>query len=135
MLSSFIEAHKDAQEKIHEFVGTSYSSGNVIELVLNESRASVVRAEHKLKDVNVHQMKGIFRKQTIRAAIAKQTSFVGEMTDEGLLNNKDAQKIYSEINDDIRRIESARKKMLLEEFDKAGSRMTIVSGKLPSSQV
>ena len=57
------------------------------------------------------------------------------MADEGLLNNKDAQKIYSEINDDIRRIESARKKMLLEEFDKAGSRMTIVSGKLPSSQV
>lgn len=139
MLTSFIEAHEHAQKKIHDFVGQSEDEMLIPEEinVISESKAAVKRARFILGSMNNDQVKGIVNKQAMRNILAKQTQFVGDMVNEGLLKPKDAQVFYAEINADVKKIEDSRKVMYREQSKKAGNvlRSSIVPDKLDVSSI
>ena len=128
-----------AQKKIHDFVGQSEDEMLIPEEinVISESKASVKRARFVLGSMNNDQVKGIVNKQAMRNILAKQTQFVGDMVNEGLLKPKDAQVFYAEINADVKKIEDSRKVMYREQSKKAGNvlRSSIVPDKLDVSSI
>ena len=122
LLTCFIDAHERAKAMIHSFISDSAENTARLpeeESIVAESVEAVSRAKQLLAEINADQMRGIVEKQAARFILEKQTEFVNEMLQKGMLTCSDAQLFFKEISRDVKRIEKARLEM-----DRRQSRMT-----------
>ena len=140
MLTSFIEAHQHAQQKIHSFIGVLDEDENPTPLdpghaeadmqcceerqVVAESCAAVEQASALLAQMQSETVSAIRAKQFARVVLSKQVELVNTMVDEGLLSHKNAAVFFDEIASDTSEIERQRNRMYREQAKQSASRRT-----------
>ncbi|RYG67573.1 sodium:proton antiporter, partial [archaeon] len=132
MLNAFIDAHEQAQKKIHSFLGVDEAwevdndneegdgegegkrgsreskPGPEEEQVINESRRVVEDAKARLFKVDPGVVASIKSAQSAHLVFAKQVELVKDMVSEGLIASQDGEKIIDEISADGSKIEKER---------------------------
>jgi hypothetical protein len=113
ILTSFIGAHKRAQQKMHSYISDDGGDEPTAEeqKVKAESMALVEIAERKLAAMDRDTIAAIRNKQAARMLLSKQAEIVKGMVTEGLLTSKHAEEFLDEISEDAARIEKERNQM------------------------
>ena len=100
MLTSFIDAHTRAQQKMHSYLGADDEDGDADEAatpeelkVKAESVALVEVAKRRLEAMSARTVAAIKAKQSARMVLSKQADLVKEMVKEGLLSEKHAEEV------------------------------------------
>ena len=123
MLTSFIHAHKHAQKRIHEsigsvinrqvwresvgrrtFSGTPHSNIPEVLVVVKESESAVEDAKNLLNALDHEQVGDILTKQAIQMVLSKQNGLINEMRTEGLLDEKSTNIFLKETNENLKDI-------------------------------
>jgi len=128
ILTSFINAHEHAQEKIHGFLRVDEDDDSDMQQspeelkVIAESKLAVTIARRRLENINPETVAAIRTKQAAALILTKQADHVKGMVHEGLLTPKDAEEIIDGINKDMQGIDKKRNRMYLQHGDSSSRR-------------
>lgn len=122
LLSSFIEAHERTQKQFSAMASATVSpsssssdKGSCHEFpeqtkVLEESAQSVSEAREHLGSLNREVVSSVLVEQASRMLLAKEIKHIQELLEEGLLNQRVAEKFLEVVSDDLRALDSEQKK-------------------------
>jgi len=122
MLTSFIDAHMHAQQKVHEFIveddHEEHEQSPEELKVIEESMQAVEVAKHLLNAMSPDTVAKIRAKQAAALVLTKQAELIKTMVGEGLLTTHHAEEFLEEISDDLQRMDKDRNKMYWEQGEK-----------------